>query len=61
MIDTKFYTLKEVSVLIKTPVPYLRKLIKEHKLKGKFIGRQYIIDEKDLKLFINSLGVKNEE
>lgn len=55
MIDTKFYTLKEVSVLIKTPIPYLRKLIKEHKLKGKFIGRQYIIDEKDLKLFINSL------
>lgn len=61
MIDTKFYTLKEVNVLIKTPVPYLRKLIKEHKLKGKFIGRQYIIDEKDLKMFINSLGIKNEK
>lgn len=61
MIDTKFYTFKEVSVLLKTPIPYLRKLIKEHKLKAKFIDKQSIIDEKYLKTFINSLGVKNEE
>lgn len=56
----KYYTLKQVSEMILTPIPYLRKLIKEHKLKGKFIGRQYIVEENDLNIFINSLGVKNE-
>ena len=55
-----YYTLKETSSLIKTPIPYLRKLIKEKKLKGCFIGRQYIVREQDLKLFISKLGVKNE-
>ena len=48
-----------MSEMILTPIPYLRKLIKEHKLKGRFIGRQYIVSEKDLNIFINSLGVKN--
>ncbi len=56
----KYYTLKQVSDLLITPVPYLRCLIKSHKLKAKFIGRQYIIAEEDLKDFLNSLGVKNE-
>lgn len=56
----KFYTLKQVSDLLITPIPYLRQLIKSHKLKARFIGRQYIIAEDDLKLFIESLGVKNE-
>lgn len=56
----KYYTLKQVSEMILTPIPYLRKLIKEHKLKGRFIGRQYIVSENDLNIFINSLGVKNE-
>ena len=46
--------------MLLTPIPYLRKLIKEHKLKGLFIGRQYIISESDLKDFVSSLGVKNE-
>ncbi|MGN1370677.1 MAG: hypothetical protein ACI4XM_00140 [Candidatus Coprovivens sp.] len=56
----KYYTLKEISCLIKTPILYLRKIVKEHKLKGHFIGRQYIVSEKELKDFINSVGVKNE-
>ena len=56
----KFYNLQQVSDILLTPIPYLRKLIKEHKLKGLFIGRQYIISENDLKEFVNSLGVKNE-
>ena len=38
----KYYTLKEISVMLITPIPYLRKLIKEKKLKGCFIGRKYI-------------------
>ena len=58
--NNKYYTLKEISCLLKTPVIYLRKLIKEHKLKGHFLGRQYIVSEEDLKTFIQSLGVKNE-
>ena len=56
----KFYNLQQVSEMLLTPIPYLRKLIKEHKLKGLFIGRQYIISENDLKDFVSSLGVKNE-
>lgn len=58
--SNKYYTLKEISSLIQTPIPYLRKLIKEHKLNGKFLGRQYIVSDDELKMFINSLGVKNE-
>ena len=56
----KYYTLKDISCLLHTPIPYLRKLIKEHKLKGKFLGRHYIVSNEELKMFINSLGVKNE-
>ena len=56
----KFYNLQQVSKILLTPIPYLRKLIKEHKLKGKFIGRQYIVSDEELKRFVSSLGVKNE-
>lgn len=56
--EDKFYNLKQVSELLITPIPYLRKLIKEEKLKGHYIGRQYIISENELKEFINTLGVK---
>lgn len=56
--EDKFYNLKQVSELLITPIPYLRKLIKEKKLKGHYIGRQYIISEKELKEFINTLEVK---
>lgn len=56
----KFYNLQQVSEIILTPIPYLRKLIKQHKLNGLFIGRQYIISDDELRRFIKSLGVKNE-
>lgn len=56
-----YYDLKQVSALLKTNVPYLRKLIKRHELKAIFIGRQYLINKEDLKEFIkNSRSVKNE-
>ena len=56
-----YYTLKEISFKLKTPIPYLRYLIKSHQLKAHFIGRQYLIDKEDLKEFIkNSRSVKNE-
>jgi len=57
MNDT-YYTLKEISSQIKTPIAYLRYLIKSHQLKAHFIGRQYLVNEMDLKRFINSKGVK---
>ena len=56
----KYYTLKEVSSLLRTPIPYLRELIKQKKLKAHFIGRQYVIDENDLITFINTRGIKND-
>ena len=56
--EERFYNLKQVSELLITPISYLRKLIKEEKLKGRFLGRQYIISEKELKEFIDTLGVK---
>ena len=56
----KFHTLKDISSLLQTPIPYLRKLIKEHKLKGKFLGRHYIVSDDELKKFVSSFGVKNE-
>lgn len=56
----KYYNLKEISCLIKTPIPYLRKMINEHKLNAHFIGKQYIVSENSLKEFINLRSVKND-
>lgn len=56
----KYYTLKQISELLLTPVPYLRYLIKSHKLKAHFIGKQYIVAEEELQDFLSTLGVKNE-
>ena len=57
--SNKYYTLKQVSELLITPIPYLRRMIKEQKLKAHFIGKQYIVSEEELKQYINSLGIKN--
>ena len=57
----KFYTLPEVSEILRTSVSRIRLLIKRNKLLAILIDRKYIIDEKDLKDFINnSKGCKNE-
>ena len=58
--STKYYTLKQISELLLTPVPYLMCLIKSHKLKAHFIGKQYIVAEEELQRFLSTLGVKNE-
>ena len=58
--SNQYYTLKEISCLLKTPIPYLRKMIKDHTLKAHFIGRQYIVSQEDLKKCLDNLGVKNE-
>lgn len=59
--NTNYYTLKEVSEKIKTPIAFLRKSIKEHKLIAHFIGRQYLVSENDLIKYISSKGVKYEK
>ena len=57
----KFYTLPEVSEILRTSVSRIRLLIKRHKLLAILIDRKYIVDEKDLKDFIyNSKGCKSE-
>lgn len=56
-----YYTLKEISSLIKTPIPYLRRMINEHKLLASYIGKSYIVSDEELTKFINnSKGTKNE-
>lgn len=57
----KFYTLTQISEILITPIPRLREMIKTHKLNAHYIGRHYLIEENDLKDFINnSKGCKNE-
>ena len=61
MKEKTYYTLKEISSLIKTPIPYLRRMINEHKLVASYIGKSYIVSEEDLSKFItNCKGAKNE-
>lgn len=56
-----YYTLKEISSLIKIPIPYLRRMINEHKLVASYIGKSYIVCDEDLTKFINNCkGSKNE-
>lgn len=62
MNNTTYYNLKDISVLIKTPIPYLRKMIQEHKLIASYIDKQYVVSNEDLKTYINSCkGAKNEK
>ena len=59
--NENYYTLKEISFRIKTPIPYLRRMINEHKLVASYIGKSYIVSEEDLSKFItNCKGAKNE-
>ena len=59
--NKKYYTLKEVSDVLKTPVRYLRQMIKEKKLKAYLIGRSYKVEESDLNDYIYRCRGRNEE
>ncbi len=50
-----YFTSKEVSTLLKTPIAYIRKMIRKEKLKAYKIGRQYIIKEQDLNNYLASV------
>lgn len=51
-----YFTSKEVSILLKTPIQYIRKMIRENKLKAYKVGRQYIIKEQDLNNYLDSVS-----
>ena len=53
------YKLKEMSEKLKTPVAYLRKMIKEGKLEASKMGRDYKCTEKSIQKYIDSCKVKN--
>ena len=57
--NNTYYTLKEVSERLKTPIAFLRKEIKSKKLKAHFIGRQYILSDDEIKKYILLRGIKN--
>lgn len=50
-----YFTTKEISLLLKTPIQYIRKMVRENKLKAYKIGRQYIIKEQDLYTYLDSV------
>lgn len=57
MMKENYYTLEEISLKIKTPVSYLRKMIKANRLVAHRMGRSYKVTEKDLQKYIDSCGV----
>lgn len=57
--DEKYYTLEEISSWIKTPIAYLRRMIKEGKLKAHCMGRTYKVSESEIKEYIESCGVRH--
>lgn len=57
--NENYYTLEEISLKIKTPVAYLRKMVKAHRLIAHLMGRSYKVTESDLQKYIDSCGVKN--
>lgn len=54
-----YYTLEEISLKIKTPVAYLRKMIKQERLIAHCMGRSYKVTETDLQRYIDSCGVRH--
>ncbi len=56
----EYFTLQEVSNKLKTPVAYLRKMIKEHRLKAHLMGRNYKCTESEVNEYVKSCGVKND-
>ena len=49
------FTTKEISLLLKTPIQYIRKMIREQKIIAYKIGKQYVIKEQDLNNYLDSV------
>ena len=50
-----YFTTKEISLLLKTPIQYIRKMIREQKIVAYKIGKQYVIKEQDLNNYLDSV------
>lgn len=50
-----YFTTKEISLLLKTPIQFIRKMIREKRIIAYKVGRQYIIKEQDLNTYLNSV------
>ena len=50
-----YFTTKEISLLLKTPIQYIRKMIREKKIIAYKIGKQYVVKEQDLNNYLNSV------
>lgn len=50
-----YFTTKEISLLLKTPIQFIRKMIREKKIIAYKVERQYIIKEQDLNNYLDSV------
>lgn len=57
--EDKYYTLEEISVRLKTPILYLRRMVREEKLIAHKIGRNYKVKESDVKKYVDSCRYKH--
>lgn len=58
--NENYFTLKEISERIKTPILYLRRMVKEDKLIGTKIGKTIKVKESDVCNFIDSCKCKHD-
>lgn len=59
--NNKFFTLQEIHNITHTSVIYLKKLIKDGKLKATRISKDYLVSEYDFYKFIELMVVKQNE
>ena len=57
----KFYTLQEINKITHTSVGYLKKLIKNGRLKATRISKDYLVSEYEFYKFIELMEVKQDE
>ena len=50
-----YFTTIEISLLLKTPIQFIRKMIREEKIIAYKIGRQYVVKEQDLNNYLDSV------
>ena len=51
-----YFTTLELSLMLQSSVDKIRKLIKDKKLRAYKIGRNYVIAERDLNNYLNSVS-----
>ncbi len=56
-----YYTLAELSVILKTPILYLRRMVREGKLVAHKMGRDYKVKESDAERYIDSCRYNNDK